>query len=101
MSENMPLAWPLKKGVEETINKQIDKGAKDSEGTDDPRSQVSGNPDNVPEREPTVTKMSSAEFYIDVQESVSRILEKRAICGKDHDKKKRKMKIPPQFLSNR
>jgi len=81
MSDNVntPLAWPLKKGVEESIKKQIDKGAKDSEGTDDPRSQVSGDQSNVPEREPTVTKMSSAEFYVDVKASVDRILEKRAM----------------------
>jgi len=99
MSDNMPLVWPLKKGVEAMINKQIDKGAKDSEGTDDPRFQVSGNPDNAPEREPTVTKISSVEFYVDVKASVDRILEKRAMCGKAHGEK-RKMKIPPQFLSN-
>lgn len=93
------LAYPLSKAVEESIKKQIDKGARDSEGTSDPKSQVSGNENNVPEREPTVTKMSSAEFYLDVRDSVNRILEKRAACGTDHGK--RKTKIPPQFLSKR
>ena len=77
----------VNKGVEDAIKKQIDKGAREEtvSGNKDPRFTSAAPDDNVPERDATVTKVSSVETYLQVGDAVRDILEKRA-GKKDKDK---------------
>lgn len=62
----------LPKIIEEKIKKQIDEAAKEPEGAHE-MARV--------EREPTITKISSAEFYAAAGRALEKIAEKRSCPG--------------------
>jgi hypothetical protein len=79
------LVRPLKEAVEKSIKAQIDKGSNTAPSSE--THQIALKPGQDVDREETITKISSAEFYQDVGRAVKEILEKRGA------------KTPPQFLA--
>jgi hypothetical protein len=69
------LVRPLKEAVEKSIKAQIDKGSNTAPSSE--THQIALKPGQDVDREETITKVSSAEFYQDVGRAVKEILEKR------------------------
>lgn len=86
------LVRPLKKAVEESIKAQIDKSYAAEKPTE--TSQMVSHEGAVPTRDATITKISSAEFYLDVGRAVKEIIEKRAAKKGEKDEKKEEKGFP-------